>query len=160
MEPWRTAITDSDEENIWIRGYDIGSLMQKATFAEPIFLLHLGRMPSSEEGKLLDAVLISSSDHGPGSPSAATARLACSGNRKSLSSAIAAGVLAIGDEHGGAGMACMELIATGNFHDEIEVHLDRRSSGSNRRRCSKPKDPSARTGPQGSQHRSPQAGSF
>jgi citrate synthase len=113
MEPWRTAITDSDEENIWIRGYDIGSLMQEATFAETIFLLHLGRMPSKQEGKLLDAILISSSDHGPGSPSAATARLACSGNRKSLSSAVAAGVLAIGDEHGGAGMACMELIGEG-----------------------------------------------
>jgi citrate synthase len=113
MEPWRTEITNSDEENIWIRGYDIGSLMQKATFAETIFLLHLGRLPSREEGKLLDAILISSSDHGPGSPSAATARLACSGNRKSLSSAVAAGVLAIGDEHGGAGMACMELIASG-----------------------------------------------
>jgi citrate synthase len=113
MEPWRTAITHSDEENIWIRGYDVGSLMQQATFAETIFLLHQGRMPSREEGKLLDAILISSSDHGPGSPSAATARLACSGNRKSLSSAVAAGVLAIGDEHGGAGMACMELIASG-----------------------------------------------
>ena len=113
MEPWRTEITNSDEENIWIRGYDIGSLMQNATFAETIFLLHRGRLPSREEGKLLDAILISSSDHGPGSPSAATARLACSGNRSSLSSAIAAGVLAIGDEHGGAGMACMELIASG-----------------------------------------------
>jgi citrate synthase len=113
FEPWRTAITDSDEENIWIRGYDVGSLMQNATFAETIFLLHLGRMPSREEGKLLDAILISSSDHGPGSPSAATARLAASGNRKSLSSAVAAGVLAIGDEHGGAGMLCMDLIAQG-----------------------------------------------
>ena len=113
MEAWRTAITNSDEENIWISGYDIGSLMEKATFAETIFLLHQGRMPSKEEGKLLDAILISSSDHGPGSPSAATARLACSGNRKSLSSAVAAGVLAIGDEHGGAGMACMELIGEG-----------------------------------------------
>lgn len=130
MEPWRTAITDSDAENIWIRGYDIGSLMQKATFAETIFLLHLGRMPSSEEGKLLDAILISSSDHGPGSPSAATARLACSGNRKSLSSAVAAGVLAIGDEHGGAGMACMELISAGaammqSESISIEVAADR-----------------------------------
>jgi citrate synthase len=113
MEPWRTEITNSDEENIWIRGYDIGSLMRNATFAETIFLLHQGRLPSREEGKLLDAILISSSDHGPGSPSAATARLACSGNRKSLSSAVAAGVLAIGDEHGGAGMACMELIGAG-----------------------------------------------
>jgi citrate synthase len=113
MEPWRTGITDSDATNIWVEGYDIGSLMQRATFAEMIFLLHLGRMPSKDEGKLLDAILISSADHGPGSPSAATARLACSGNRQSVSSAIAAGVLAIGDEHGGAGMACMQTIAAG-----------------------------------------------
>lgn len=113
VEPWRTGITTYDEKNIWIRGYEVGSLMQRASFAETIFLLHAGRMPSKNEGKLLDAILISSSDHGPGSPSAATARLACSGNRGSVSSAIAAGVLAIGDQHGGAGMACMEIIAEG-----------------------------------------------
>lgn len=113
MVPWRTAITHSDETNIWIGGYEVGSLMQRATFAETIFLLHQGRMPSKQEGKLLDAILIACSDHGPGSPSAATARLACSGNRGSVSSAIAAGVLAIGDQHGGAGMACMEMIGTG-----------------------------------------------
>ncbi|MEO6803647.1 MAG: citryl-CoA lyase [Granulicella sp.] len=113
LEPWRTGITTYDEKNIWISGYEVGSLMQHATFAETIFLLHAGRMPSKEEGKLVDAILISSADHGPGSPSAATARLACSGNRGSVSSAIAAGILAIGDQHGGAGMACMELIAEG-----------------------------------------------
>lgn len=113
IEPWRTAISDADDANIRIRGYDIGALMQRSTFAETIFLLHLGRIPSREEGRLLDAILIACSDHGPGSPSAATARLACSGNTKSLSSAIAAGVLAIGDEHGGAGMACMDTIGSG-----------------------------------------------
>jgi len=113
MEPWRTAISDADDENIRIQGYDIGALMQRSTFAETIFLLHLGRIPSKEEGRLLDAILIACSDHGPGSPSAATARLACSGNSRSLSSAIAAGVLAIGDEHGGAGMACMDTIQSG-----------------------------------------------
>lgn len=113
QEPWRTAITTYDESNIWVSGYPIGELMQKLSFAEMIFLLHAGRVPTKEEGKLLDAILISSADHGPGSPSAATARLACSGNRSSVSSAIAAGVLAIGDEHGGAGMACMEMIQQG-----------------------------------------------
>jgi citrate synthase len=113
MEPWRTAISDADDEKIRIRGYDIGSLMQRSTFAETTFLLHLGRIPSKKEGRLLDAIFIACSDHGPGSPSAATARLACSGNSRSLSSAIAAGVLAIGDEHGGAGMACMDTIESG-----------------------------------------------
>jgi citrate synthase len=113
MDSWRTAIVSVGEKDFWIRGYDIGSLMQKQTFAGTVFLLHQGRLPTEGESRLLDAILISASDHGPGAPSAATARLACSGNRQSLSSAIAAGILAIGDEHGGAGMECMEIIAAG-----------------------------------------------
>jgi citrate synthase len=113
MDAWRTALTSIDEQNIRIRGYDIASLMREQTFAGTIFLLHQGRLPSQGESRLLDAILISVADHGPGSPSAATARLACSGNRKALSSSIAAGILAIGDEHAGAGEACMQLIAKG-----------------------------------------------
>ena len=96
MEPWRTSIMDMDEKNIWIRGYDIGSLMRKQTFAGVVFLLHQSRLPSEGESRLLDAIFVATADHGPSSPSAATARLACSGNRKGLSSAVAAGVLAIG----------------------------------------------------------------
>ena len=113
MDAWRTSITHVDEKNIWIRGYDVGTLMRTQTFAGTVFLLHQGRLPTEGESRLLDAILISVSDHGPGSPSAATARLACSGNRKGLSSAVAAGVLAIGDEHAGAGEACMTMIAEG-----------------------------------------------
>jgi citrate synthase len=85
--------------------------MQKATFTDIVVLLHLGRLPSPGERRLLDALLIGMADHGAGAPSCAAARLAASGNRSSISSAIAAGVLAIGDDHGGAGLNCMELIA-------------------------------------------------
>ena len=38
---------------------------------------------------------------------------AACGNWQSLSAAVAAGILAIGDEHGGAGSTCMEIIAAG-----------------------------------------------
>jgi citrate synthase len=113
MEPWRTAIANSDETNIWIRGYDIASLMQRASFADLLFLLHRSRLPSALERRLMEAMLVAVADHGAGAPSCAAARLAASGNRRSLSAAIAAGLLAIGDEHGGAGEACMELIAAG-----------------------------------------------
>ena len=113
MEPWRTAIVSSDESQIRVRGYDVTSLMRQVSFAETVFLLHQGRLPTKEEGRLLDAILISVADHGPGAPSAAAARLVASGNRESVSCAIAAGVLAIGDHHGGAGLACMEMIANG-----------------------------------------------
>src|SRR5215217_6714138 len=113
MEPWRTGIVNARDGEIWIRGRNVTALMRTATFTDTIFLLHRGRMPDERERRLLDAILLSSSDHGSGAPSCATARLAASGNRQSYSAAIAAGILAIGDEHGGAGERCMVLIREG-----------------------------------------------
>jgi len=113
MDPWRTAIATSDETHIWIRGYDVTALMTRASFTDTVFLLHRARLPEAGERQLLDAILVAVADHGSGAPSCATARLAASGNRQSLSAAVAAGILAIGDEHGGAGSACMELIEAG-----------------------------------------------
>jgi citrate synthase len=111
MQPFRTAIVDKDETHIWIRGYDITQLMRQAGFVETVFLLHRGRLPTDAERRLLDALLVASADHGAGAPSCAAARLAASGNRASLSAAVAAGILAIGDEHGGAAEVLMNLIA-------------------------------------------------
>src|SRR5438093_6972789 len=113
MEPWRTAIVDAGPDHIRVRGHDVLDLMQRSTFTDLIFLLHHERLPSAGERRLLDAILIGAADHGAGAPSCAASRLAASGNRQSLSAAVAAGVLTIGDEHGGAGSACMELIAEG-----------------------------------------------
>jgi citrate synthase len=112
MDAWRTAIVDSRDGQIRIRGYDVTSLMSAKSFTDTIFLLHQNRLPSDGERRLLDAILIGVADHGSGAPSCAAARLAASGNRRSLSAAVAAGILAIGDEHGGAGSGCMQMIVT------------------------------------------------
>lgn len=113
MDPWRTALVHSDATNLWIRGHDISSLMRDATFTDVICLLQLGRLPTAGERRLLDAILIGVCDHGAGAPSCAAARLAASANRQSVAAAIGAGVVTIGDDHGGAGTPCMELIAEG-----------------------------------------------
>src|SRR3954449_2297933 len=121
MDTWRTSIVDAGPDHIRVRGHDVLDLMRGATFTDLIFLLHHQRLPSAAERRLIDAILIGSADHGAGAPSCAAARLAASGNRQSASAAIAAGVLTIGDEHGGAGSTCMELIRHG---------LERASAGS------------------------------
>jgi len=113
MDTWRTAIVDAGPDHIRVRGHDVLELMRQATFTDLIFLLHHDRLPSPGERRLLDAILIGVADHGAGAPSCAAARLAASGNRQSLSAAIAAGILTIGDEHGGAGSGCMEMIEAG-----------------------------------------------
>jgi citrate synthase len=111
MDTWRTAIVDAGPDHIRVRGHDVLDLMRTATFTDLIFLLHHDRLPSPAERRLMDAILIGVADHGAGAPSCAAARLAASGNRQSPSAAVAAGILTIGDEHGGAGSACMEMIA-------------------------------------------------
>jgi citrate synthase len=98
---------------MWYHGHDVTRLMQDATFTDVVFLLHRGRIPAEAERRVIDAILIASADHGPGSPSAAAMRTVATGNRAAPEAAIAAGVLAIGDAHGGAGLACLELIARG-----------------------------------------------
>src|SRR5436190_8258824 len=113
MDPLQTAIVDAGPTHLRVRGYDVLELMRQGTFTDMIFLLHHTRPPTPGERRLIDAILIGGADHGPGAPSCAAARLAASGNRQSPSAAIAAGVLTIGDEHGGAGSACMELLAEG-----------------------------------------------
>ena len=125
MEPWRTGLVDSKDGQIRLHGYDVTSLMTRASFTDTIFLLHRGELPRPAERALLDAILIGVADHGSGAPSCATARLAASGNRQSVSAAVAAGILAVGDDHGGAGMGCMEMIAAGVQRAKTEsISLD------------------------------------
>lgn len=113
MEPWPSAITETGVDAIRLRGYDVAELMARVGFADVVFLLHRGELPTLAERRLLEAMLIAFADHGPGSPSALAARVVASGNRAAPEAAVAAGILAIGDVHGGAGLACLELIAAG-----------------------------------------------
>jgi citrate synthase len=110
VDTWRTAITNADGNRVTIRGYDLVEMMQRGTYADVVGLLLGGHKPDDGERRLIDAILIAISDHGAGSPSAATARMAATGNRQAPEAAVAAGILAIGDAHAGAGMACMTII--------------------------------------------------
>src|SRR5439155_15040337 len=110
VETWRTAITNADGNRIIVRGHDLVDLMQHGTYPDVVALLLGGHRPDEGERRLIDSILIAVADHGAGSPSAATARMAATGNRQAPEAVIAAGILAIGDAHAGAGMACMLII--------------------------------------------------
>jgi citrate synthase len=111
VDAWKTGITTSDDSNIWIYGHSVPALMRDASFTEIVFLLHRGRLPNDGERRLFDAILIAVADHGPGSPSAAASRIVATGNRAAPEAAVAAGLLAVGDMHAGAGLACFNVIA-------------------------------------------------
>jgi citrate synthase len=109
---WRTAVTQIAPNTIRIRGRDIGTLIGGASFASVAFLAITGREPSANEARLFEAILVSSVDHGVTPPSAVAARTVASCGVP-LSSAVAAGVLAIGRHHGGAVEASMGALYAG-----------------------------------------------
>jgi len=98
---WKTSITDVSPNKICLRGYPVDKLMGKISFAQAIYLVLKGEFSTPEAGKLIDAIFVSSVDHGASPPSALAARTVASTGAE-LNSAIAAGVLAISRYHGGA----------------------------------------------------------
>lgn len=101
QKTWRTAISNFDEESIVIGGYRMRDLMRELDFGGMMFVLYQQRLPSPQEAKLLNALMISVVDHGIVAPSAVSRIVAASG--VPLQACVAAGILTIGDVHGGAG---------------------------------------------------------
>jgi citryl-CoA lyase len=98
---WKSAITDIGPGIIRIRGYEIAEIMEKLSFAETVFLILKGELPTKAEGEMMRAILVSSIDHGCSPPSVLGTRNVISGGNP-LNAAVAGGVLVIGDSHGGA----------------------------------------------------------
>jgi citrate synthase len=111
-ESWTTSITKIQPNEVRLRGYRIDQLMGTVTFTHAIYLALKGELPSTEIGKLLDAILVSSIDHGATPPSALAARTATSTGAP-LNAALAAGVLSINRLHGGAIYDCMGVLQEG-----------------------------------------------
>lgn len=98
---WKTSITDVRPNKINLKGYPVDKLMGKISFTQAIYLVLKGELPSPEVGKLIDAIFVSSVDHGASPPSVLAARTVASTGAE-LNASIASGVLAISHFHGGA----------------------------------------------------------
>ena len=76
-------------------------MIGKIPFSNVVYLLLKGELPSKEHGQMMDAILTACIDHGVTPPSSMASRVVASGGVP-LPTAVAAGVLSIGDAHGGA----------------------------------------------------------
>ena len=75
--------------------------MGRVSFGAAVYLILTGELPAEPIARLMDAILVSSIDHGATPPSALAARTVAS-TGASLSAAVAAGVMSINRHHGGA----------------------------------------------------------
>ncbi len=97
----KTSISWVEQESIKIRGKSVEELIGNNSFGEILYLLLLGKLPSKNHARLLEAILISVIDHGVKPPSTISA-VTVANTGASLNSAVAAGILAINEYHGGA----------------------------------------------------------
>src|ERR687885_1054129 len=111
-ERWQSALTQIAPNKILVRGYPLDEMMGRLGFAEAVYLLLMGELPTPAIGRMLNAVLISSIDHGVTPPSTLAARnVATSG--APLKDCVAAGILAFGPHHGGDIESCMRFLDAG-----------------------------------------------
>src|SRR5438046_432304 len=109
---WQSSLTEIAPNKILIRGYPVDEVMGRLGFAEAVYLLLMGQLPTPAIGRMLNAVLVSSLDHGVTPPSTLAARnVATSG--APLKDCVAAGILAFGPHHGGDIETCMRFLDAG-----------------------------------------------
>jgi citrate synthase len=109
---WKTSITEIKPNEVRLRGYRIDELMGSISFAEAVFLALKGELPSANVARMMNAILVSSIDHGASPPSALAARTVASTGAP-LNAAVAAGILSINRHHGGAIEDCMKVLQSG-----------------------------------------------
>ena len=108
-ESWSQPITKVESNKVAVRGYRIDELMGRVPFAHVVYLVLKGDLPTEAQGRVMDAILVSSVDHGATPPSALAARTVASGGAP-LTTGIAAGIMTINEHHGGAIEGCMRVL--------------------------------------------------
>ncbi len=108
-QTWSQPITKIEPNKVAVRGYRIDELMGRVPFAHVVYLVLKGELPTEGQGRVMDAILVSSVDHGATPPSALAARTVASGGAP-LTTGIAAGIMTINRHHGGAIEGCMRVL--------------------------------------------------
>jgi citryl-CoA lyase len=120
---WKTALTKVTQDGEIVRGYNLSDLIQQKSFVETIFLLLQGKLPTTQETGMMNALLTAAIDHGVGVASTMSARLSASAGN-SLHASLAAGVLSLGERHGlaieGAARFFQEYAATKNVGELLQ----------------------------------------
>jgi citryl-CoA lyase len=115
---WKTSIAGIIDGEGHMHGYKTTDLIDSKTFTEAIWLELKGELPTEKERAMLDGILISIIDNGMGPPSVTNARNSASAGNP-MQAAVAAGVLGVGESHGGAIEECARLLQMGLAADKL-----------------------------------------
>jgi len=120
MADWETSISSAGRTSE-IRGVDLETVMNMP-FHKAIYLTLKGEEPSEKEAELFTTILSGCVDHGIGNPSTISARTVQSGGN-GMNTSVAAGIMALGNKHGGAIEEAMRLLQSDSSAEEIVRHI-------------------------------------
>lgn len=99
----------SEPDKVIVRGRDLCELIGSIDFGGMVFLEIVGRLPSSEETAIVNAVLVTLAEHGITANSLA-ARLTYVASPEALQASVAAGLLGAGSNFLGAIEGCAKVL--------------------------------------------------
>ena len=96
----RSEVAYSTADRIMVRGHDLVDLIGNVALGDMAFLELKGRLPTSQESAVFNAITVTLVEHGM-TPSTIAARMTYLGAPESLQGAVAAGILGLGGRFGG-----------------------------------------------------------
>lgn len=124
-KPLRTDIAWSDAGGVYVHGYSLcADLLGRVNFGDMAFLTLYGRLPTTGESRMFNALLVTGVEHGI-VPSTLAARMTYAGAPESLQGAVAAGLLGVGSVFAGSsegvGRMLTEALSSGHPQDAAET---------------------------------------
>ena len=119
-----SSLGRAELDRIFVRNYDLNKdLLGKITFAQMVYLMIVGRMPTAEEGRMVDTMLIVLVDHGM-TTGAAAARMTFHSAPEAIQGAVAAAILGAGSVHLGSSEHCAKMLNDALPKESKETDLD------------------------------------
>lgn len=121
---WKSSITKVEPNRLLTRGYSQEDLIESISIPELIYLLLKGELPSQNQARMLQSVLVSFCDHGVTPPSTQAARTMASAGSP-VSSCLAGGILAFGENHAGAIEIFMKIMQESiKYKEDSDITID------------------------------------
>jgi citrate synthase len=117
----RTEMGWSTTDRIVVRGKDLaGELLGKINLGDMAWLELTGRMPTANESRMFNAMLVTLVEHGV-TPSAIAARMTYLGAPEAMQAAVAAGLCGLGSVFVGSTEGCAKMLME---NDSVESILE------------------------------------
>ncbi|WP_449433337.1 citryl-CoA lyase [Pseudomonas putida] len=123
---WKSSVSHIEDSTVYIRGYDLGDLIGKLSFASATFLLIRGRLPTPGETRMIDGVLCSVLDYALKKPGTVAARFCVSSN-PSMVAGLATSVLTAGEYSlapDQTGQFLLDTLADAKAAQSFDVHAE------------------------------------